>query len=594
MSPLREAVVLPCLFLTVTLLGGLRVGSSVKLLPPQLIALVLAMLLVASLARSGTVIPERLMSAGRTPLENLSGLVVLLTLFAASAQVFNLLTPDSGLLHLLVSVFFLVQLLTTLAAVRDRLSMLRSLAVLLGCAFFLRFIALESLYSPGPGVLKRVMTALMEGITLGTLDYEPAGAATGYIAFFTLTLFVIALVLVGAGTFGGTPTSDELVISVDRRSKDVVIPILMALLVVGVSACDSREPESGDPPRGAHPRDAALAAARVWRSPEVPISSARLGDNPAGPGSFGPADEVSCRFVPERVDGLTSKFNCELPDGEIVKVKYGVGNAELHAEAAATRLLSALGFGADRMYVVNKVRCAGCPPFPFPALQCFAETGLKWPCFAGGLDYKQSSDFQPAVIERRMKGRRIESVPDQGWAWYELDRIEPARGGASRAEVDALRLVAMILAHWDNKAENQRLLCLPGAYLPNGLCSEPLAMIQDLGATFGPNKLELTNWRHTPVWQDARTCHVSMRSLPYGGATYPETQISEEGRRLLLGLLEQLSFTQLRELFAGSGVMGFDGLTGEGRDPDAWARAFLDKVRQVREAGPCPTSELPS
>ena len=108
---------------------------------------------------------------------------MLLAVFAASAQVFNLLTPDSGLLHVLVSVFFLVQLLTTLTAVRDRMAMLRSLAVLLGCAFLLRFIALESLYAPGRGVIKRVMTALMEGITLGALDYVPTGPATGYVAF---------------------------------------------------------------------------------------------------------------------------------------------------------------------------------------------------------------------------------------------------------------------------------------------------------------------------------------------------------------------------------------------------------------------------
>jgi hypothetical protein len=96
-------------------------------------------------------------------------------------------------------VFFLVQLLTTLTAVRDRRGMLRSLAVLLGCAFFLRFIALESLYAPGRGVLKRVMTALMEGITLGALDYAPNGAATGYVAFLALSLYLVGLVLLPAG-----------------------------------------------------------------------------------------------------------------------------------------------------------------------------------------------------------------------------------------------------------------------------------------------------------------------------------------------------------------------------------------------------------
>ena len=199
MTPLREAFVLPCLFLTVALLGGLRLGADVRLVPPPLVTLVLAVLLVGSLVRSGVLAPDRLLNHRRTGLENACGGVVLLALVAASAQVFNLLTPDSGLLHVLVAVFFLVQLLTTLTAVRDRMAMLRSLAVLLGCAFFLRFIALESLYAPGRGVLKRVMTALMEGITLGALDYAPNGAATGYVAFLALSLYLVGLVLLPAG-----------------------------------------------------------------------------------------------------------------------------------------------------------------------------------------------------------------------------------------------------------------------------------------------------------------------------------------------------------------------------------------------------------
>ena len=42
MTPLREALALPCLFLTVALLGGLRLGADVRLVPPPLITLVLA------------------------------------------------------------------------------------------------------------------------------------------------------------------------------------------------------------------------------------------------------------------------------------------------------------------------------------------------------------------------------------------------------------------------------------------------------------------------------------------------------------------------------------------------------------------------
>ena len=178
MTPLREAFVLPCLFLTVALLGGLRLGADVRLVAAA-----------ARRARAGgparwgrssaracsptSGSSARAAPGSRTPV----GASCCSRSFAASAQVFNLLTPDSGLLHVLVSVFFLVQLLTTLTAVRDRVAMLRSLAVLLGCAFLLRFIALESLYAPGRGVIKRVMTALMEGITLGALDYVPTGPA---------------------------------------------------------------------------------------------------------------------------------------------------------------------------------------------------------------------------------------------------------------------------------------------------------------------------------------------------------------------------------------------------------------------------------
>jgi hypothetical protein len=195
MSPLREAIGLPCLFLTVALLGGLRLGNEVRLLPPPAGALVLAVLTVGALSRSRVLVLERFLHRHRSPLENLCGAIVIGTLLAASAQVFNVVTPDSGLLHVIVSVFCVVQLLTTLAGVRDRLAMLRSVTVLLGCAFVIRYVALESLYAPGRSLVKRVMTALLEGVTLGAIEYEPAGPATGYLAFAALAMFVAGLVL---------------------------------------------------------------------------------------------------------------------------------------------------------------------------------------------------------------------------------------------------------------------------------------------------------------------------------------------------------------------------------------------------------------
>jgi hypothetical protein len=114
-----------------------------------------------------------------------------------------------------------------------------------------------------------------------------------------------------------------------------------------------------------------------------------------------------------------------------------------------------------------------------------------------------------------------------------------------------LRLLAVLLGHWDNKANNQRLVCL-GEKRSSDKCRRPLAMIQDLGGTFGPNKLNLTAWAATPIWSDAATCSVSMKKLPYGGSTFPDVTITEGGRRFLADRLRKLSSQQVRDLFEGA------------------------------------------
>ena len=310
---------------------------------------------------------------------------------------------------------------------------------------------------------------------------------------------------------------------------------------------------------------------------------------PQGRTPFEPIRTSAADSSVRTVSGLTPKFYCELPGGEQVKVKYGRANAELPAEVASTRLLSALGFGADRMYVVRRIRCAGCPRYPFPALECVQKTGLKSVCL-GTIDYNRIVDFDAAVIERKIEGRKIERRPDEGWAWYELNKIDPTRGGSPLPEVDALRLMAVMLAHWDNKAENQRLICPPDAEGGSGSCSRPLAVMQDLGATFGPTKVDLNNWRKFRVWTDGATCTVSMKALPFSGATFPDWRISDGGRTLLLDWLEQLSDQQLRDLFEGSGLTQFDQVIAEARDTEVWVKAFKDKVQQIRDGGPCPTA----
>jgi hypothetical protein len=198
MTAAREAAYLPLAFLTVTLLGGVRIGSRVMLLPPSLFSLVLALMLLGVLIKSGALAPERLMNARRSGLANTTGFIVLATLFCASAQAFSLVTPESGLPHLLVCVFLLTLLLNTLAAGADRVRTLRSLLVVFGSAFILKFIILAALSEQTGGRLKRVLLVLLEGVTLGALTQDVLHPATGYVAFFTLGLFLVGLAMLPA------------------------------------------------------------------------------------------------------------------------------------------------------------------------------------------------------------------------------------------------------------------------------------------------------------------------------------------------------------------------------------------------------------
>jgi len=127
----------------------------------------------------------------------------------------------------------------------------------------------------------------------------------------------------------------------------------------------------------------------------------------------------------------------------------------------------------------------------------------------------------------------------------------------------------------------------------DGVCRTPIAAIGDLGSTFGPLKVNLEQWKAAPIWADARACRVSMKKLPYDGATFPDRQISEDGRQLALRLLGALTRDQLNTLFEASGVSAFPQVLAAARRPQAWTDVFLDKVQQIRTAGPCPNRVRP-
>jgi len=131
---------------------------------------------------------------------------MLLTLFFASAQAFNSVLPERGLLHWLFSFFFLWTLWNNQFSSFDARRLLRSLTVLFGTAFVLKHILLAGLYSTEGGWLKKLAGVLLQGASLGTLDAPVFAPATGYISFFTLALYVAGLLLL---TFHSNGDADE-------------------------------------------------------------------------------------------------------------------------------------------------------------------------------------------------------------------------------------------------------------------------------------------------------------------------------------------------------------------------------------------------
>ena len=236
-----------------------------------------------------------------------------------------------------------------------------------------------------------------------------------------------------------------------------------------------------------------------------------------------------CKFRPGETSGATPKFECVFEGGELLKVKYGE-SPEIYSEVAATRLMRALGAGADRMYLVSRLRCFGCPKDPHAMLSClsspFKERRRECEPIYGvrkasgkvqvDVDYRRYVDFTNVAIERKQDGRVIKADGASGWGWDELAEIQKGHG---RAERDALRLLAVFLNNWDNRADNQRLICLDdGSRMADGGCHAPLAYMQDVGATFGyvggeksQRKLDVEGWQAVP---DLEGCRALRREHP--------------------------------------------------------------------------------
>jgi hypothetical protein len=324
-------------------------------------------------------------------------------------------------------------------------------------------------------------------------------------------------------------------------------------------------------------RESMLARARVWEAND--ISSLDLLTGPTDHKPFRFDETVTCTFLDKPLSGRTPKFACRVDPDDELKVKIGGANGEVYAEVASTRLLWALGFGADRMYSVRVV-CRDCPE----------ERVVSGVQTRG----KHETVFDPAAVERKLSGAEV--LPP-GWSWEELDRIDERAGGASRAERDALKLLAVFIQHTDSKPEQQRMICRDhgkrdGDDKAPVTCEHPFMYLNDLGVTFGranrwntnaTGSMNLVEWSQTPVWKDPERCIGYLPKSQTG--TLDNPAISEEGRQFLADLLVRLSDEQLRQLFqaarVGLRLRNPEDVFSGFATVDEWVAAFKAKRDQI-------------
>jgi hypothetical protein len=190
-------VLLPIVFLTVALLGGLRLASpdgAFIFVRPALICLVFAAISLVLFIRGGLITIEGWFSDDRSTLGLAAGAAVMLSLFAATVQLFNSLLPESGIPFFVVGFCFFWTLWTYLFAEFEARRLVRSLGAILGMAFVVKYLLLANVTAPAnEGWLQGLLQNPSKEVLTWLFDLPRYSGGTGYIQFFTLVLYLAGL-----------------------------------------------------------------------------------------------------------------------------------------------------------------------------------------------------------------------------------------------------------------------------------------------------------------------------------------------------------------------------------------------------------------
>jgi hypothetical protein len=322
-----------------------------------------------------------------------------------------------------------------------------------------------------------------------------------------------------------------------------------------------------------------ISRSRLWEPPniaELTPAVIRAGE----PSAFKNDQEITCNYVPRRrqdLGGFTPKFECEGADGHAYRVKYGRPKA--YTTVVASRLLWTLGYGSDITTPV-RITCIGCSRDPW-----------KHPVHTDG-----QVRFDDAIISELQKGKEITLTgkTEIGWSWKkDLPLVSEKKGGATKAQVDGLKLLVSLIQDVDSKPAQQKLICRFKDYdAKSDACLRPYMYVHDLGNTFGSGALQMhplnfEEWAKKRVWKDSRNCIADVQQNlgnGYDGLEYPK--ISEEGRAFLADLFSQLiaNPANVVAMFDAAHIDKVDHV----HSAEAWAGLFIAKAQEVIDHSPCP------
>lgn len=198
-TALLQYIFLPLIFLTVALLGGLRLSSennAFVFLRPALICLVFAVVLLILFFRARLIQLEGWFSESFPTAQNIANAAVLFALFAASTQIFNALLPERGVPFWIVAFCFFWTLWNNLFADFDVKKLLQSLGALFGLAFVVKYLILANIAASGEASWwQRIIENPAQEAFTWLLDLPRFSAGTGYIQFFAVIFYLLGLFL---------------------------------------------------------------------------------------------------------------------------------------------------------------------------------------------------------------------------------------------------------------------------------------------------------------------------------------------------------------------------------------------------------------